>query len=75
MWYRLRAAGSRFAGLTLSLSRGRLSNRCKAGSKSGGSHYFGLGHFRSGGRLESHPVFGQIPDGFAHSFSFPELMV
>lgn len=23
------------------------SNRCKAGTKSGGSHYFGLGHFQS----------------------------
>lgn len=33
-------------GLAQALPRTQ-SNRCKAGTKSGGSHYFGLGHFQS----------------------------
>lgn len=52
---------------------GRRGDRCKAGThRERRLPLFGLGHFRRGGRLESHPAFGQIPDGFAHSFSFPE---
>lgn len=59
----------------LSLS-GKLGDRCKAGTKSGGSHYLALGSLGTVARLESHPAaaaaLGQLPDGFAHSFSFPE---
>lgn len=45
----MRGAGSGWCSHSAALTQGerRQSNRCRAGTKSGGSHYFGLGHFRS----------------------------
>lgn len=63
-----RGGGSRSAGL----APGDTATDARQALRVEAPIILALGTFSELGGLESHPAFGQIPSGFAHSFSFRE---